>query len=76
MDEQNLVYFVTVAISSFAGTLCFWSCASEKEQKIRRDLFPFLSFNYKDHPSSSRLISLFSTPQSQAVTLLDCRGDG
>ncbi len=59
-------------LCAFVGAHCFWSCASEEEQRIRRDLYSFLSFTYRDHPSSSRLISLSNTPQSQALTLLEC----
>lgn len=59
-------------LCAFVGAHCFWSCASEEEQRIKRDLYPFLSFNYRDHPSSSRLMSLSNTPQSQALTLLEC----
>lgn len=59
-------------LCGFVGAHCFWSCASEEEQRISRDLYPFLSFNYSDHPSSSRLISLSNALQSQALTLLEC----
>lgn len=59
-------------LCAFVGAHFFWSCASEEEQRISRDLYPFLSFNYRDHPSSSRLMSLSKTLQSQALTLLEC----
>lgn len=57
----------------FVGAHCFWSCASEEEQRIRRRTYtpfsPLLAETTPLHHASSPSLTL---PKSQALTLLEC----